>query len=291
MLARDLLMFRAVHETREQDCLLLENGDQLRGRVPRTVQPEPGAFHPEKIEWPVGGSAEPVMMSLVSVTAILFAQPGNPLSGEDAGTCWVGFRDGSRLLVSEVRIVGQSTLFTVSAGLQLSIDTPAGIDADPWADVTFLQPVGEHVTFVSDMQPLGYKHIPFLASHWGYQQDRSVSGGALRTGDSIALKGLGMHSSSRLAYDLAGRYQEFQAELAIDQQAGVQGSVIFRVYLQDPTGPWRQAYESPVVRGGMPPVAARVDVRGAARMALIVDFADRADQGDQANWLNARLVR
>ena len=31
--------------------------------------------------------------------------------------------------------------------------------------------------------------------------------------------------------------------------------------------------------------------RGAARMALLVEFADRGDELDHANWLNARLVK
>ena len=109
-------------------------------------------------------------------------------------------------------------------------------------------------------------------------------------GDCIVLKGVGMHSSSTLAYELAGQYRELQAELAIDELAGVGGSVVFRVYLQDDAEPWRKAYESDVVRGGQSPIPMRVSVRS-ARMALIVDFADRADQWDYANWLNARLVR
>ena len=34
-----------------------------------------------------------------------------------------------------------------------------------------------------------------------------------------------------------------------------------------------------------------VDNDGAKRLDLVVDFADRADELDHANWLNARLVR
>ena len=34
-----------------------------------------------------------------------------------------------------------------------------------------------------------------------------------------------------------------------------------------------------------------VDVTGAKTLELLVDYADRADQQDHANWLDARLVR
>jgi len=100
-----------------------------------------------------------------------------------------------------------------------------------------------------------------------------------------------MHSSSRLAFDTGGRYRQLHAELAIDDRAGSQGSVIVRVYIQlAADGQWSMAYESPVVRGGQPALPLRVDLRQAQRIALIVDWADRADQWDHANWLNARLV-
>jgi hypothetical protein len=33
-----------------------------------------------------------------------------------------------------------------------------------------------------------------------------------------------------------------------------------------------------------------VDLSGAKRISLIVDFADRADEWDRADWLDARLV-
>jgi hypothetical protein len=105
-------------------------------------------------------------------------------------------------------------------------------------------------------------------------------------------KGLGIHSTSQVAYDLGGRYRRFQAELALDDQAGVRGSVTCRVVFQDAQGQWQRAFESPVVRGSQEkPLPISVDVSGVKRMALIVDFADRGDVLDHANWLNARLIR
>jgi len=50
-------------------------------------------------------------------------------------------------------------------------------------------------------------------------------------------------------------------------------------------------YASPIVRGGQPPVPGSVDIAGAKRIDLVVDFANRTDELDHADWLNARLVR
>jgi hypothetical protein len=99
-----------------------------------------------------------------------------------------------------------------------------------------------------------------------------------------------MPSASRVAYDVAG-YRRFAAELAIDDAAGLEGSVVFKVLLEDDANQWRPAYESPIVRGGDSPVPISIDLKGAKRMALIVDFADRADECDWADWLNARLTK
>lgn len=98
-----------------------------------------------------------------------------------------------------------------------------------------------------------------------------------------------MHSTSRLAYELAGEYQRFQAELALDDAAGRMGSVSFRVYVEKEG--WNAAYISPTVRGGDAPLAIDIDITGVRQMALIVDAADHGDQRDYANWLNARLLK
>ena len=103
-------------------------------------------------------------------------------------------------------------------------------------------------------------------------------------------KGLGMHTTSRLAYDVAG-FRRFEAEIALDESTGRRGSVVFKVLLQDSAGAWNPAYESPVIRGGEAPTPIAVELKGAARLALIVEFADRGDELDHANWLQARLLK
>ena len=293
--ARDRLFYRALTEVRGEDQLLLENGDELKGDMPDELKPEPGAFHPARIRWPVSGSAQPIDMPLDRVSALLMATrlvvTGQNTKSVPGDAVWVGLIDGSRVLASRMTRTGKSLEFELACGARLVTDA-GGISAgEPYDAVTMLQPLVPAVTFLSDLQPLGYKHIPFLTVAWPYWNDRSVTGGQLRQDGDVYLKGLGMHSSSRLAYQLGGQYRSLQAELALDQRAGREGSVVYRVYLQNTAGEWAMSYDSGIVRGGQAPVSMRVDVQGVEAIALIVDFADRADQSDHANWLNARLVR
>ncbi len=95
-----------------------------------------------------------------------------------------------------------------------------------------------------------------------------------------------MHTASRLTFAPPEDAKLFQASLAIDDAANELGSVRFRVFVDG-----GQKYVSPTIRGGDPPVPIEVDVSGAKRVDLVVDYADRADVQDHANWLGARFVR
>ncbi len=104
------------------------------------------------------------------------------------------------------------------------------------------------------------------------------------------LKGIGMHSASRITYRLDGKFRRFDALAAIDDSADKKGSVTFGVYVSR-DGQWKSAYTSDIVRGGDPPKPVSVDVDGAQALTLTVDFADRGDELDHADWLDARLVK
>jgi hypothetical protein len=144
--------------------------------------------------------------------------------------------------------------------------------------------------WLSDLTPLGYKHIPFLSVERPFGADRNVLGSRMRIGGNIYRKGLGMPSAARLAYDVTG-YRKLEAEIAIDDEAGLRGSVVFKVLVEMASNEWQVAYESPVVRGGDAPFAVSIDLKGAARLALLSDFADRGDECDWADWLHARLIK
>ncbi|HEY3392664.1 MAG TPA: NPCBM/NEW2 domain-containing protein, partial [Lacipirellulaceae bacterium] len=144
--------------------------------------------------------------------------------------------------------------------------------------------------YLSDLKPEGYRHVPYLSIEWPYARDRNVLGEPLSVGGKQYLKGVGMHSAARLTYRLNGNYRRFDAAVALDDSAGTRGSVTFSVYVQR-EGAWEVAFTSGIVRGGEAPRPVSVDVAGAQALTLTVDFADRGDELDRANWLDARLVK
>jgi hypothetical protein len=100
-----------------------------------------------------------------------------------------------------------------------------------------------------------------------YVADGSVVGDALRLGGSTYDRGLGMHSESRLTYDLGGNYRRFESLVGLDDRTGRGGSVRVKV-LVDGKPVDLGADRELTVRSD--PLPVRVDVRGARELTLIV---------------------
>lgn len=260
----------------------LLNGDVLTGRGLRVDAEN------VSIETEVG----PVATDLGRVEAIRFDRSLNNAqaltSGGDEMKAWIGLGDGSLLLVR--RFVLDSKKLVVSLLGNERGDTPGWITRPDWVtgpeELVFLQPMGAKAIYLSDLRAAEYRHVPYLQLSWPYGIDRNAIGGHLRSGGRLFVKGLGVHSSARLTYLLDKPFSRFEASTAIDNSAAGRGSARFRVYVDG-----QKKYSGPVVRGKDLPVPVSVDIRGAKRLDLIVDFADRAGQEDRADWLEARLLR
>lgn len=254
------------------DRLLLDNGDELTGRLLGI------ANDTIKFESDVG----PIDVKTQRAIAILF---GSPQRQPDAKglRAWVGFSDGSRLLASQLTLQGD-TLKLAASGQSLAASS---------RDLVFLQPLGGRAVYLSDLKPIEQEQTPFVSLAWPYRADRNVSGGLLRCAGRLYMKGLGVHSAARLVYDLsAGPVAganwtpgHFVASVGIDDSTDGGGCVQFRVLVDG-----QERYASPMVRGGDRPLPISVDVSGGRRLELIVDYGDRADVLDHADWLDARLT-
>ncbi|MFM7073599.1 MAG: NPCBM/NEW2 domain-containing protein [Planctomycetota bacterium] len=274
------------------------------------------------ILWSPGATAEtssaaatPMKLSSGNFAKLSGDTPATPDSDRSAkpvvvanmAVSWIfGLRDGS-LLQCERFEAGESRpganrdstgasqwVLKLLDGVELSCDAAVLIE-----ELVFVQPLPRGVRYLADMETSGYKHVPLLGQPWGFGRDENAAGGALRCDGRRYPKGLGMHATSRLAFSLAEPHKRLCARLGIDDAAvrrgagtlaaSSRGSVIFRVYLDRGAGKWEPAFASGIVRGGDPPVPLDLDITGAQGMALIVDAADYGDQGDLANWLDARL--
>jgi hypothetical protein len=249
------------------DRVILANDDSLDGRFDRI---EDDVIH---LVTDVGS----VELETRRTRAVVFDRTflrRSPAGGLD---CRLGLADGSLLVVRSLLADGGAATLSLAGGPSW----PTRLE-----QIVFLQPRGGRAVYLSDLKPAEYRHVPFLDLNWPYSVDRNLSGGPLRAGGKTFAKGIGMHSASRLTYLTDGRYSRFDAQLAVDDAGAGQGSVRFRVFVDR-----NPKFTSDTLRGGDSPVPISIDISGAKRIDLVVDFADRADQWDHADWLDARFVR
>lgn len=254
---------------KEHDRVRLTNGDELTGQLTRFGERDL-SFSTE---------AATFELPLERVAALAFAQAATPAA---AGNTWVGLADGSRLQVAGLRVEAE----------QAVLEMPGG---EAWQtfreQIVFLQPRNPQVVYLSELEPESYRQLPFLGAPWPtYGRNENVAGQPLRSAVALHLYGLGVHSAAQLTYRLDRPFRRFNALAAVDRAAGGRGSAEFRVFVDRGDGRWIERFASGVVRGGQPPLPIDVDLAGAKRLRLVVDYADRGDELDYADWLEARLT-
>lgn len=115
--------------------------------------------------------------------------------------------------------------------------------------------------------------------------NRGRNGRPLQLNEQTFTKGLALHSYSELRYRLIKPYRMLLATVGMDDPARQGGQVVLRI-----VGDGKPLLERPIVQGE-PPVELELDLQGVRRLALIVDFGDQSDRGDNLNLCNVRLVK
>lgn len=251
------------------DRLLLRNGETVEGTV------ESLSATGIKFRSALLGDIE---VGLDRLTAIALAtQAASPPSREGGLVAIASADDGSS-------VSGQLT--GLKAGrleLQAAFGPPLSLRADRLLTLEFR---GGRLAYLSDMEPVEAKETPYFDLVWGYRRDRSVDGHPLRLGGQTFRKGLGVHSRCVLTYALGGQYRRFLVTVGIDDEVGERGNVDVSVQVDGVT-----KFERKALTGRDAPLPVALDVAGAARLTLVVDFGGEFDICDHVSWANARLIR
>jgi hypothetical protein len=145
----------------------------------------------------------------------------------------------------------------------------------------------EAYRYLSDMAPAVVRAIPQLDVVWPPRMDASAARTPLSLGGRVYVKGIGMHACTAMAFDLQGRYGWFHATVGVDDTAGQQGSVIFRVLADG-----REVWALGPMAGGDRPQKVKVGIGGVRELALVADPGDALEPaGNFADWADARVVR
>jgi hypothetical protein len=133
--------------------------------------------------------------------------------------------------------------------------------------------------------PSDFKYEDYL---FKVRRDQAQGGGPISIRGKVYAKGLGVHSISKLTYNLNRGYSRFIADVGLDDSAGQHGSVEFKVYADG-----KLVWESGVLRRTTGVKTIDVEVLNVSKLVLEVTAGDAgdADIDDRANWANAKVVR
>ncbi len=265
----ELFLRRLAAQRRTRDVVLLRNGDAVEGTL--------NELDAKGLRVDAQGKDVRVERGKVAAVA-LNSELSQPVRSKGTYGHLV-LADGSRLSLAAAQSDGKTLTGKTLFGVTLSV---------PLEQVIALDVRQGAATYLSDLKPKSYEHTPYLGVRWPFVPDASVTGQPLRLVDGTYDKGIGLHSASRLTYDLAGGYRWFTARVGLDARTGREGGVRLRVLVD---GKPADLGDDRELTGRDPPRDLRVPVTGARELTLVVEFGTRGDVGDHVNWADARLLK
>ncbi len=141
--------------------------------------------------------------------------------------------------------------------------------------------------YLSDLNPTYY------TNGWGpFERDRSNGETAAGDGRPLLLngqlyrKGLGVHADSDLRYSLGGQYTHFVADIGVDDECSIIGSVVFQVYADNV-----KVYDSGVMYYNSANKRFIINVAGKQELRLVVNSGGDGYSCDHGDWGNAVLLK
>jgi hypothetical protein len=165
----------------DTDRLVLTNGDQLTGRVV--------ALSAEHLTWRAPSGDIRLDLDRIAALGLASSPPGSA-GGRAAPEAQprnttmraiVGLSDGSRLIAQSLVIADENATLHLPPDVQLRV---------PAKQIALVQPLGGRATYLSDLTPQSYRHVPFFDIPWEYRRDRNVKGRWLESGTQHFAKGL-----------------------------------------------------------------------------------------------------
>ncbi len=258
----------------KRDAVLLRSRDVLRGGLDG-LTPE-GGVRFQAADRP----AE--VVPLARVAALAFDPSLARVRKVKPAHARVTLADGSRLTLTQVAADATALTGVTPYGPRVEV---------PWSEVVALDAVNGKATPLGDLTPKSAEVTPFTDLAWPWRVNQTVRGEPLRLrgeyGVGTSDRGLGLHSRTRLTYDLGGKFRRFEARVGLDAASGRRGSADVTLLLDGkPAGP--ESLRRLTAATGT--VAVSLATPGVKELTLLVDYGPGGDAQDDVNFADARLI-
>jgi hypothetical protein len=268
---RAKLRRRWLADKRPRDVVRLRNGDTVEGTLT--------GLEAAVVQFESDGKK--VDFALEKVAAVTLSTELASIPKPKGAHGRLLLANGSRLTLAKAQCTdGQTLTATTLYDARLNI---------PVDEVMALYIYQGKAVYLSDLKPSKFEAKPFGTLEWPPVADAGVSGRDLRLAGSTYDKGMGLHSESRLTYNLAGAYRRFEALVGLEEQPdGRTGTARVKVLVDGKPRPLDGDEE---LSAKSKPLAIRLDVQNAKELTLVVEFGKRGDVLGRVNWVDARLVK
>lgn len=266
------LLARLRHEPREDDLVLLRNGDRIEGTIERLSDTDGCTARAD---------GETITIPWHKLAGVAFATTSLARPRPKTTHALAVLDGGTRLRLARVTFDADHQRWSGRTTTGASVTWPASA-------LIALDVLGGRAVYLSEMTPLAYKHLPYFGIAWPLGVDRAVDDTPLRVGADHFDKGLSLHGQARVSYRLDGKFAWFEATVALDPVARRKGRARLAVIIDGKRHPLADGKE---LTADDAPVAVRVDVRSARELALVVENGSLGDVQVRVNWGGARLLR
>lgn len=201
-----------------------------------------------------------------------------------SAVCEVHTRDGSRIPATSVALRGSNLAIVTRGGSELVL---------PLETIRELDFSAGKLRYLSDLDWESVERQSYLSASdargdrlYEPRKDSSFLG-PLRLGNKTYAKGLAIKSRTKLVYRLPGKFSRLVGTAGINALLAPGGNVLLTIRGDDKQQPlWEAA-----ISGAEPPQEFSVDLTGARRLTIEVDFGAGGDTGDHLNLCDARLIQ
>jgi hypothetical protein len=229
------------------------------------------------------GSGVKRRVNLGRVQAMSFVRKSNP--DTPAATCKI--TDTSRNTWMAAKLTFKDGHFTI-------VRAAGGIPVDcPQQLVSRVDYSQGKVAYLSDLDPVKATETSNVEAIEHYRRDRNLDNGPLQLMTTVEgraeaqtfAKGLAIHATAEMVYDIGGQYKELKGLVGVDP--GVGGDSQVRVVIE---GDGRELFAADVRRGDEVRKLA-CDLKNVRQLRLTVRPVGFLDLGNHVNLADARLVK
>jgi NPCBM/NEW2 domain len=229
------------------------------------------------------GSGVKRRVNLGRVQAMGFVRKSNP--DAPAATCKIMDTSRNTWMAAKLNFKdGHFTIVTAAAGTP--IDCPQQV-------VSRIDYSQGKVAYLSDLDPVKTTETSNVEAIEHYRRDRNLDNGPLqlmttlegRTEAQTFAKGLAIHATTEMVYEIAGQYKELKGLVGVDP--GVGGDSQVRVVIE---GDGRELFAADVRRGDEV-LKLACDLKNVRQLRITVRPVGFLDLGNHVNLADARLVK